>query len=161
VAAALAGSLVTLLLDPGTSTPSVQQVAIRNASRTSPAPGGSTNWRVVWQGGPRTIYVGPGNGPGTLPAPGWVYLSPASPPGAIWMPAQSPGNWTAVPGCVIYRARIAPFPPGSTRRLKVIRRRQVIIGRVGIVRAARRVSVQIGAMPACRLIHPPRKTKSP
>jgi len=159
VAAALGGSLVTLLLDGSLSQPAVRQVTISNAGRaapapgrTAPAPGSRQSWRVVAPGSPQTIYLGPGNGPGSPPAPGWVYLSPASPPGSVWMPAQPPMSWTAVPGCVMYRAVLPALPAGRLRGIRARVRRQVIIGRVAIGRPGKHARIRIAQRPTCGAI---------
>jgi hypothetical protein len=64
VAAALAGSLVTLLLDGSLSQPATGQVAFRNVGRSAQAPaqaGGRTNWRIAAvPATPQQVYAAPG-----------------------------------------------------------------------------------------------------
>jgi hypothetical protein len=85
VAAALAGSLVTLLLEPARSaSTSNAAVQFRNSGRIAPAPA-------------RSAVAGPGQHSAAVPAqPGQAYLVPAQPGQAYLVPAQ-PGQAYLVP----------------------------------------------------------------
>ncbi len=86
VAAALAGSLVTVLLDGGTSQPATGQVTLRNIGRAAPAPAGvRTSWRIeATPLTPKQVYVAPGDplASGTV-TPGCAFPGPGIPPGAV------------------------------------------------------------------------------
>ncbi|HEX5190494.1 MAG TPA: hypothetical protein VFW16_13185 [Streptosporangiaceae bacterium] len=81
VAAALAGSLVTLLADGGTSQPA-GQIAVRNVSGTTTPAGGRASWRMqLAPVTPRRAYIAPG-GPlaGGMLAPACAFPGPRTPP---------------------------------------------------------------------------------
>jgi hypothetical protein len=123
VAAALAGSLTTLLLDNGTAQPTASQVVVRDAGRMAPGPGPST----------RVLYPGPG-GPQAAGRSSWV-LGPAA-PGPAWLSCAFP-----VPGG-------RPFAPGKIGSVRIHRAWQVII--VGPGR--RHVQIKTGSVPAPKAI---------
>ncbi len=127
VAAALAGSLTTLLLDNGTAQPTVSQVAAREAGRMAHIPGSAR------RNGPgpatRVIYPGPG-GPQAAGRSSWV-LGPAA-PGSAGFSCAFPG-----PGG-------PPFATGKIGAVRIHRAWQVII----IGRGHRHVQIKAGSVPA-------------
>jgi hypothetical protein len=136
VAAALAGSLVTLLLEPARSaSTSNAAVQFRNTGRIAPAPA-------------RSAVAGSGQIGAAVPVPRRVYLAPAQPGQAYLVPAPGPihqqmqpaagGVWFAgppgqamMPGCM---AQLPPgglpparaVPPAVFRRLRL--HRQITVG---------------------------------
>ena len=125
VAAALAGSLVTLAVDHGTSQPTAGPIAIRNAGRTAPAPAGTRrSWKIA----------------ATPLTPRQVYLAPGGPLAAGGPPAEGWAAWTMQPACALPGPGGPPFPPRRQRIVIMPGAKRVIIGRAG----HRHVRIQFG-----------------
>jgi hypothetical protein len=106
VAAALAGSLVTLLLEPARSASTTNAaVQFRNTGRIAPAPA-------------RSAVAGSGLNGGAVPAPRRVYVAPGQ-------PGQVPGCLAKLPPGGLPPARAVPPPVISRLRLH----RQLVVGR--------------------------------
>jgi hypothetical protein len=155
VAAALAGALVTLLLEPARLAPSaVVSVPFRKADRvqTNPAPNavaGSGHRIRVAVPAPRQAYLVPGQ-PGQIygsltprqmyAAPGQWFAGPPAPvaaPGCIAMaPAQEPFAAAPPPGGPVARIRIGRYSPPKRVIISGRGRRptQVRIGQLPIVK---------------------------
>lgn len=119
VAAALAGALVTLLLEPARSAPS-PAVPFRNAGRAEAKPGrsavaGSGHKVGVAVPAPGQVYPVPGR-PGQVyaePTPWQMYGQMYPAPRAAWL--AGPPASVGMPGCVIKMPAQVPFagpPPG-------------------------------------------------
>lgn len=85
VAAALAGSLVTMLLDGGASQTATGQVAVRNVGRTALAPpGGRMSWRIAATPlSPNQVYAAPSGPLAGAVAPACAFPGPGLPPRAF------------------------------------------------------------------------------
>jgi hypothetical protein len=122
VAAALAGSLVTLGIDHGTSQSSAGSITIRNAGRVAQAPAGaSKHGRIeAVPPGQKRIYVAPGGplGAGTFSGPGrssWIMQQPCAVAGVGGPPFSERHqrfDWIPVPKRVV-------IGPQSQRKLHV------------------------------------------
>jgi hypothetical protein len=104
VAAALAGSLVTLVLDGSLSQPATGQVAFRNVGRSAQAQapaGGRTSWRIA-----------------AVPAtPKQVYLAPGGPLAA----------GTSARACAFAGQGVPPVAIGRARSIKISGMRHAVI----------------------------------
>lgn len=138
VAAALAGSLVTLLLDGGASQPASGQVAFRNVGRMAQGPaGGRTSGRIEGMPvTPKQAYFAPGG-----PLPGGPLPGGPLPGGPL------PGG-TVAPACAFAVPGIPPGAPRHPFSIKISGRQRVVIGKNGH-RASR---VQIGRRSARKQI---------
>ena len=123
IAAALAGSLVTLLLDGSLSQPATGQVAFRNVGRSAPGPaGGRTSWQIA-----------------AVPAtPKQVYLAPGGPLAA----------GTVGPACAFGGQGVPPVAVRRARSIKISGRRHAVAFRKG----HRASWVEIGTAPGGKRI---------
>ncbi len=123
VAAALAGSLVTLGIDHGTSQPSAGSITVRNAGRVAQAPtGASKRGRIeAVPPGQKRIYVAP--------------------------PAQGRTSWIMQSPCAVGGMGGPPFSERH-QGFATIMPKRVVIG----ARGQHKVHVQIGQVPARQAI---------
>ena len=132
VAAALAGSLVTLAVDHNTSQPGARSITIRNAGRAAQAPTGGSRHRQIE----------------AVPAPKRIYLAPGGPAsaGAPW--AQAGTSWIMQPACAIAGAGGPPFSKRVQRIVTIPAPKRVVIGGQG----QHNMHIQIGQVPAASRI---------
>jgi hypothetical protein len=132
VAAALAGSLVTLGIDHGTSQPSAGSITVRNAGRVAQAPtGAGKHARIQAVPGQKRIYVAPGG-----------------PLGAGSFSAQGRTSWIMQQPCAAAGVGGPPFSARHQRFNWIQVPKRVVIG----PRGQRKLHVQIGQMPARKAI---------
>jgi hypothetical protein len=126
VAAALAGSLVTLAVDHGASQPTAGQITIRNAGRVSAAPPGRSTHRQI-QASPLT--------PGALPQ------------------AQGGMAWVMQPACAVPGPGGPPIAKRPQRMVTIPVPKRIVIGRQGH-RNLQIYAGQLPASKRIRLVRP-------
>jgi len=134
VAAALAGSLVTLGVDHSTAQPTAGSVTIRNAGRVAAAPSGSTRHRQIpaMTLTPKRFYVGPGD------------------PLAVGGLAGGQGgtSWVMQPACAVPGPGGPPFSKSQRRIITIPMPKRVVIGRPG----HQKLPLHAGQIPALKRI---------